>query len=71
MRDQVSHPHKTGKSVFLYILMVIFLDSEKENGKFRNRKIVFIIYCVYNIFSLEMKVNSVEKNKSFRRDKGR
>ena len=65
MRDQVSHPHKTGKFVFLYVLMVIFLDSEKENGKFQKQ-----YDCDYNILLLEMKVISVEKNKNFRRDKG-
>jgi len=43
MRNQVSHPHKTGKSVFLYVLMVIF--SDKENDKFLNRMIVIMMYC--------------------------
>ena len=44
MQEQVSHPHKADKSVFLYVLMVIFLDSEREKGKFLNRMIVILIY---------------------------
>jgi hypothetical protein len=43
MRDQISHLHKTGESVFVYVLMVFFLDSEKEKSKFPKQD-----YCDYN-----------------------
>jgi hypothetical protein len=32
--DQVSHPYKTDKIIFLYILIVKFLDSELEDKRF-------------------------------------
>ena len=34
MQDQGSHTHKAGKSVFLYVLMVVFLDSERKKASF-------------------------------------
>jgi len=32
VRDQVSHPHKTGKIIVLYNLILIFLDSGDGGG---------------------------------------
>jgi len=55
MQEQVSHPHKADKSVFLYVLMVIFLDSEREKGKFLNRMIVILIYFHWKWKQIQLK----------------
>jgi hypothetical protein len=34
IKDQVSHPYKTGKIQFLYIAVFIFLDGKQEDKRF-------------------------------------
>jgi phosphate starvation-inducible membrane PsiE len=33
VRDEVSHPYKTGKTLVLHILIFMFLDSSQEDKK--------------------------------------
>jgi hypothetical protein len=47
MWDRVSHPHKKDKSIFLHVLMIIFIDSEREKRRFLHRMNVIIIYFIW------------------------